>query len=316
MFGSAVLMVFYLFLTEGKQKKAISGMFSTMVSPEVLKYLQEDPGNFRLAGDRKLATISFSDVTGFTTIAEKLSAEELAKVLNEYLTPLSDIIIRYGGYIDKYMGDAIMADFGVPIWNDKDSDSHAWKCCWAAVEQQEKLVTLSTELKEKYDVEIAMRMGVNTGFVSAGNMGSTQKMQYTVMGDAVNQAARFEPACKIFSVLIMIGESTYKMARDKIEVRKLGMLVAKGKKQAVGVYELLAKKGELDETMAKLVSEFEATWETYAKRGFAEAKRGFEDCLKIVPDDGPSLAYIERCEYFAENPPPEDWIGEWIQLTK
>ena len=316
MFGSAVLMVFYLFLTEGKQKKAISGMFSTMVSPEVLKYLQEDPGNFRLAGDRKLATISFSDVTGFTTIAEKLSAEELAKVLNEYLTPLSDIIIRYGGYIDKYMGDAIMADFGVPIWNDKDSDSHAWKCCWAAVEQQEKLVTLSTELKEKYDVEIAMRMGVNTGFVSAGNMGSTQKMQYTVMGDAVNQAARFEPACKIFSVLIMIGESTYKMARDKIEVRKLGMLVAKGKKQAVGVYELLAKKGELDETMAKLVSEFESTWETYAKRGFAEAKRGFEDCLKIVPDDGPSLAYIERCEHFAENPPPEDWVGEWIQLTK
>ncbi len=177
-------------------------------------------------------------------------------------------------------------------------------------------MTLSTELKEKYDVEIAMRMGVNTGFVSAGNMGSTQKMQYTVMGDAVNQAARFEPACKIFSVLIMIGESTYQMARDKIEVRKLGMLVAKGKKQAVGVYELLAKKGELDETMAKLVSEFEATWETYAKRGFAEAKRGFEDCLKIVPDDGPSLAYIERCEHFAENPPPEDWVGEWIQLTK
>jgi adenylate cyclase len=106
------------------------------------------------------------------------------------------------------------------------------------------------------------------------------------------------------------------MAKDKIEVRKLGLLVAKGKKQAVGVYELLAKKDELDETLAKLVAKFESTWDIYAKRGFVEAKRGFEDCLKIVPDDGPSLAYIEQCDHFTENSPPEDWTGEWIQLTK
>ncbi|MBM30823.1 MAG: hypothetical protein CMD77_07925 [Gammaproteobacteria bacterium] len=316
MFGSAVLMVFYLFLTEGKQKKAISGMFSTMVSPEVLKFLQEDPDNFRLAGDRKPATIFFSDVAGFTTIAEKLSAEELAKVLNEYLTPLSDIIIRYGGYIDKYMGDAIMADFGVPVWNDEDPDSHAWKSCWAAIEQQEMLVPLSADFKEKYDVEIAVRMGVNTGFVSAGNMGSTQKMQYTVMGDAVNQAARFEPACKIFGVLIMIGESTYQMAKDKIEARKLGLLVAKGKYKSVEVYELLAKKGDLDETKSKLVQKFEAAWAIYAQGKFDEAKVAFGECLKIVPDDGPSLAYIEQCTRFTSDPPPENWAGEWIQLAK
>jgi CHASE2 domain-containing sensor protein/class 3 adenylate cyclase len=316
MFGSAVVMVFYLFLTEGRQKKAISGMFSTMVSPEVLKYLQEESGSLKLAGERREATMFFSDVAGFTTISEKLDAEQLAAVLNEYLTPMSDIIINYGGYIDKYEGDAIMADYGVPIWGDVDPHSHAWKCCWAAIEQQEKLKPLSLELKEKYDVEIGARMGINTGFVSAGNMGSTQKMQYTVMGDAVNQAARFEPACKIFTILIMIGQSTYDMAKDKIEVRKLGLLVAKGKKQAVGVYELLAKKGDLDETMANLVAKFESTWDIYAKRDFVEAKRGFEDCLKIVPDDGPSLAYIEQCDHFTENPPPEDWTGEWIQLTK
>ena len=316
MFGSAVLMVFYLFLTEGRQKKAISGMFSTMVSPEVLKYLQEESGSLKLAGESREATMFFSDVAGFTTISEKLNAEQLASVLNEYLTPMSDIIINYGGYIDKYEGDAIMADYGVPIWGDEDPHSHAWKCCWAAIEQQEKLKPLSVELKEKYGVEIGARMGINTGVVSAGNMGSTQKMQYTVMGDAVNQAARFEPACKIFTVLIMIGQSTYEMAKDKIEVRKLGLLVAKGKKQAVGVYELLAKKDELDETLAKLVAKFESTWDIYAKRGFVEAKRGFEDCLKIVPDDGPSLAYIEQCDHFTENSPPEGWAGEWIQLTK
>ncbi len=316
MFGSAVLMVFYLFLTEGRQKKAISGMFSTMVSPEVLKYLQEESGSLKLAGERREATMFFSDVAGFTTISEKLNAEQLAAVLNEYLTPMSDIIINYGGYIDKYEGDAIMADYGVPIWGDEDPHSHAWKCCWAAVEQQEKLVPLGAELKEKYDVEIGARMGINTGFVSAGNMGSTQKMQYTVMGDAVNQAARFEPACKIFGVLIMIGQSTYEMAKDKIEVRKLGLLVAKGKKQAVGVYELLAKKGELDETMAKLVQKFEAAWEIYAQGRFAEAKAGFEECLTIIPDDEPSKTYAEQCDLFAATPPPEAWVGEWIQLTK
>ncbi len=316
MFGSAVLMVFYLFLTEGRQKKAISGMFSTMVSPEVLKYLQEESGSLKLAGERREATMFFSDVAGFTTISEKLNAEQLAAVLNEYLTPMSDIIINYGGYIDKYEGDAIMADYGVPIWGDEDPHSHAWKCCWAAVEQQEKLVPLGVELKEKYDVEIGARMGINTGFVSAGNMGSTQKMQYTVMGDAVNQAARFEPACKIFGVLIMIGQSTYEMAKDKIEVRKLGLLVAKGKKQAVGVYELLAKKGELDETMAKLVQKFEAAWEIYAQGRFAEAKADFEECLTIIPDDEPSKTYVEQCDLFAETPPPEGWVGEWIQLTK
>ena len=126
------------------------------------------------------------------------------------------------------------------------------------------------------------------GAVSGGNMGSTQKMQYTVMGDAVNQAARFEAACKIFTILIMIGQSTYDMAKDKIEVRKLGLLVAK----------------------------FEPAWDIYAKGGFAEAKREFEGCLEIIPDDGPSLAYIEQCEHFTENPPPQDWAGEWIQLTK
>ena len=120
MMGSAILMVFYLFLTEGRQKKAISGMFSTMVSPEVLKYIQEESGSLKLAGERKEATMFFSDVAGFTTISEKLNAEQLAAVLNEYLTPMSDIIINYGGYIDKYEGDAIMADFGVPIWGDAD----------------------------------------------------------------------------------------------------------------------------------------------------------------------------------------------------
>ena len=315
MMGSAILMVFYLFLTEGRQKKAISGMFSTMVSPEVLKYIQEESGSLKLAGERKEATMFFSDVAGFTTISEKLNAEQLAAVLNEYLTPMSDIIINYGGYIDKYEGDAIMADFGVPIWGDADPHSHAWKCCWAAVEQQQKLVPLSVELKEKYEVEIGVRMGINTGFVSAGNMGSTQKMQYTVMGDAVNQAARFEPACKIFGVLIMIGESTYDMASDKIEARKLGLLVAKGKKQAVGVYELLAKKGELDAEKAKLVQQFESAWEIYASGQFAEAKSAFEACLKIM-DDEPSRIYAAQCEQFIKNPPPEGWAGEWIQLTK
>ena len=147
-------------------------MFSSMVSPEVLIFMQADPERLQLKGERKDATMFFSDLRGFTTISESVSPEELSKILNDYLTPMSNIILDYGGYIDKYEGDAIMADFGVPVWNDPDPNSHAWKCCWAALDQQKELLKVSKYFLTNYNVEIDARMGINTGIVAAGNMGS------------------------------------------------------------------------------------------------------------------------------------------------
>ncbi len=306
----------YEFVLEQRAKRRVSGMFSTMVSPEVLAYMQEDPDRFRLTGEKKMATIFFSDLAGFTTISESVSAEDLAKILNRYLTPMSDLVTKFGGYIDKYAGDAIMADFGVPVWLDADPNSHAWKACWSALEQQERLQSLKQELKAEYDCEIDARMGINTGEVAAGNMGSDKKFQYTVMGDAVNQAARFEPANKPFDTHIMIGGKTYEMAKDKIEARFLANMIVKGKTEPVPCYELLAKKGELPESKRAVVRLFEEAWRLHASQSFPEAIAKFDEALALDPEDGPSKAYRKICEAFLKSPPPQGWAGEYIQTSK
>jgi len=307
---------FYMYIVEGRQKRQIRSMFSTMVSPAVLDYMQDRADRFQLTGEKKSATIFFSDVASFTTISERLSAEALALALNRYLTPMSDIILAYGGYIDKYTGDGIMANFGVPIWPELEPDSHAWKACWSALDQQDRLETIRAELKAEMGIELHARMGINTGIVSAGNMGSEQKFQYTVMGDAVNQAARFEPANKHFGTRIIIGEPTYQLSKEKIEVRFLGRVVVKGKTTPVKLYELVAKKGDLSAQKAELLKTFDAGCHLFAKRAFASAIRKFDDCLAIDADDMPSKIYKEASMQYLQEPPVEAWAGEWLLTTK
>jgi len=306
----------YMYTIAGRQKREIRSMFSTMISPSVLEYLQEDPDRFRLTGESKEATMFFSDVAGFTTISEQLSAANLALVLNRYLTPMSDCIIHYGGYIDKYEGDAIMADFGVPVWPGDDPNSHAWKACWSALDQQAKLAELRPVIQEEFHVDLQVRMGVNSGTVAAGNMGSEQKFQYTVMGDAVNQAARFEPANKMFDTLIIIGESTYQHAQEKIEVRPLALLLVKGKTEPIKIYELVAKKGELSDAQKEVLELFAKGWDLYKEKRFEEAIEVFRHTLTLDPSDGPSKAYEASSLEYIQNPPPEDWNGTWIQHSK
>jgi len=304
--------ILYQFIIEQREKRKINNMFSTYVSPKVLEHLQDNPDAFGLSGKKMAATMFFSDVANFTSISENLSAENLAVVLNRYLSPMTEILMEYDGYVDKYEGDAIMCDFGVPM---PDPD-HAWKACFAALESQERLVSLREEIKDEFDVEIYVRMGVNSGDVSAGNMGSAQRFQYTVMGDAVNQASRFEGANKQYNSDIMIGESTYELVKDLIEVRPLDKLVVKGKVIPIEVYELLAKKGELSDEMSKVSSIYTEGIELYWKRKWDLARSKFEEALKINEEDGPSLTYVKRCEAFKESPPPDDWQGEFVMTTK
>jgi len=314
--GSAVGMTLYMYAVEGRQKREIRAMFSTMVSPTVLDYLQEEPDRFRLTGEPKDATMFFSDVAGFTTISEQLSPSDLARVLNRYLTPMSELLLQYGGYIDKYEGDAIMADFGAPVWPDDDPHSHAWKACWSALDQQAKLAEINPAIQNEFHVDLQVRMGINSGRVAAGNMGSEQKFQYTVMGDAVNQAARFEPANKMFGTLIIIGESTYQYAKEKIEARPLAHLIAKGKTKPIKIYELISKKGELSERQKERLEIFEEGWNLYRQQRFEEALERFKQAQKLDPSDGPSKAYEASCLHYLQNPPPEDWAGAWAQSTK
>ena len=304
--------ILYQFVIEQREKRKINNMFSTYVSPKVLEHLQENPDAFGLSGQTMTATMFFSDVESFTSISENLSAEDLAIVLNRYLSPMTEILMSYDGYVDKYEGDAIMCDFGVPM---PDPD-HAWKACFSALDQQANLDTLREEIKDEFNVNIKVRMGINSGDVSAGNMGSAQRFQYTVMGDAVNQASRFEGANKQYGSKIMIGQSTYDLTKDKIEVRPLDKLVVKGKVIPIDVYELLARKGELSEDMKKLRDLFEKGINLYWNREWDEALKNFKMGLDIIKDDGPSLTYIDRCKVFKESPPPDDWQGEYVMTTK
>jgi len=310
--ASYLASVVYQFLSEQKEKKKIRGMFQTYMSPKVLKYLEDHPDAFSLSGEKREATMFFSDVANFTTISESLSAEELALVLNKYLSPMTEILMKYDGYVDKYEGDAIMCDFGVPM---EDPD-HAWKACFAALDQQANLEILRPQIKKDHGVDIFVRMGVNSGVVSAGNMGSTQRFQYTVMGDAVNQASRFEGANKQYGTYLMIGEETYRRAQDKIEVRILDRLVVKGKLKPITVYQLLGRKDQIDPVMAKICAHFTDGINLYWDRQWEAAVAEFEKALAVKGADGPSKVFIDRCHIYKENPPGPDWQGEFVMKTK
>lgn len=300
------------FFTQDKEKAKIRKMFSTMVSSSVLKYMDENPDKFSLSGQRLNASIMFSDVAGFTSISEGLTPEKLVQLLNEYLTPMTQIVMKYDGYVDKYEGDAIMADWGVPY----PSNDHAMKACYACLDQQEKLTEIRAELHEKFGYELYVRMGINTGDVSAGNMGAESHFSYTVMGDAVNLAARLEPTNKVYGTTIMIGENTYEQAKDFIEVRFLDKVVVVGKKESIKVYELIAKKGELSEDKLSFVKHYEKGLALHEERFWQKAIDEFEAALQIEPDDTASKVMIERVKQYMENPPDPTWQGEYIRKSK
>ncbi|MCM8530862.1 MAG: CHASE2 domain-containing protein [Lentisphaeraceae bacterium] len=300
------------FFTQDKERAKIRKMFSTMVSSSVLEYMDENPDKFSLSGQRLNSTIMFSDVAGFTSISEGLSPEKLVQLLNEYLTPMTQIVMKYDGYVDKYEGDAIMADWGVPY----PSEDHAMKACYACLDQQEKLDEIRSELYEKFGYELHVRMGINTGDVSAGNMGAESHFSYTVMGDAVNLAARLEPTNKVYGTTIMIGENTYEQAKDFIEVRFLDKVVVVGKKESIKVYELIGKKGEISKDKLSFIAHYEKGLALHEERFWQKAIDEFEAALQIEPEDTASKVMIERVKQYTENPPDASWQGEYIRKSK
>ena len=300
------------FWEEELQKKKVRNMFGTMVSEDVLKYLENNPGSFSLTGQRAEATMLFSDVAGFTTISESLPPDRLLELLNRYLSPMTHIIMERNGYVDKYEGDAIMAEWGVPF----AMDDHATQACLAAIEQMEKLDSLREPLYKEFGHRLFVRIGVNTGTVTAGNMGSHKKFQYTVMGDAVNQAARFEPANKDYLTRIIIGESTRREAGDTVEVRLLDKIIVKGKTRPIQIYELLCRKGDLNGSKGEIVKLYEEALKLHWERKWDEALALLGKALELDPEDGPSLLIRDRVRAYGQHPPHEQWQGEYVRETK
>ncbi len=225
----------YKVLSEEENVKYIRSTFSKFVAKDVVNELLENPENMKLGGENKELTVFFSDIRGFTTISESLAPDELVQVLNEYLSAMTDIVLGYRGTIDKYMGDAIMAFWGAPL----PMKEHAYYSCLAALAQLKKLEEMQVVWKEQGKPIIQIGIGLNTGIAVAGNMGSSHRMDYTVMGDTINLGSRLEGTNKVYSTRIIISESTYAHTKDKVIVRELDKIRVKGKHEPVTIYELL-----------------------------------------------------------------------------
>ncbi len=301
----------YKFISYDRQKNYIKKAFMQYLSPEVVKQVIENPNLLKLGGERREITAYFSDIAGFTSISEKLSPEEVVTLLNKYLTAMTDIILANDGTVDKYEGDAIVAFFGAPI----PHPDHAIRCCNAAVDMQNSLNRLRDEwIREGYPPVYA-RMGLNTGPAIIGNMGSQQRMDYTMMGDTVNTASRFEGANKNYGTYTMISEFTCNQIGERFVVRKLDLIRVIGKATPSEVYELVGRTGEVGEEKLRIIEDYNRALEEYRSKNWDSAAEMFGRIVKKYSDP-PSKTYHERCLRYRKNPPPADWDGVFVLSQK
>lgn len=306
----------YKYFTEEKNKRALKGTFAKYVSPAVVEEILRDPSNIELGGKKMELTVMFSDVRGFTTISEKLDPRALSNLLNSYLTPMTDIVFETKGTLDKYMGDAIMAFWGAPI----HFDNHAEKAAECALLMLKKLKVLQDEYIAKGLPTIDIGIGLNTGDMSVGNMGSNTVRSYTVMGDSVNLGSRLEGINKEYGTRIIVSEFTQNRIAKSFVTREVDWVRVKGKHQPVRIFELLGTRqaGPLAPAsdMVAILPDFESGFKLFHERHFDEAMSAFTRALNLKPDDECSQLYIERCQAYLENPPPPDWDGVSTMKTK
>ncbi len=300
------------YISEMGQKAMIRDMFGQYLSPKVVEDLVEDPRKIQLGGEEREMTAFFSDIQGFSSISEHLTPSELVQLLNDYLTDMCNIIIGYEGTVDKFEGDSIMAFWGAPAIQ----ADHAKRACFASIDMNDRLVELRARAVQEGVPPLTVRMGVNTGSMVVGNMGSIQRMNYTIMGDAVNLASRLEGANKAYGSGMMISESTFRSCETDIDVRELDRIRVVGKNEPVTVYQLLGRKNQTVRAVADLVDQYSKGLDLYKAGDFGQAKSEFSRCLDIFDDDGPALTYISRCQAFIDNPPSADWDGVYTLTEK
>jgi adenylate cyclase len=300
------------YLAEARQKKFIRSAFSTYLAPSVVKQLIDSPESLVLGGEEREITAFFSDIQGFTGISEKLSAKELVELLNEFLTEMTDIILHHEGTVDKFEGDAIIAFFGAP----NQLPNHAAVACRACFQMQVRLAELRQRWRAAGRPELKMRIGLNTGVAVVGNMGSRQRMDYTMMGDSVNIAARLEGVNKVYGTYTMVSASTFAKVADEFIGRELDAINVVGKAEPVAVYELIGPAGEVPPQTLEVVALYGRGLEAYRRRDWTQAIAFFDQALTLTPDDAPSRTMADRSRRYQDNPPPEDWNGAFAMTSK
>lgn len=291
------------FWTERRRRHEVQAVFGSYVAPEIVELLVRDPNAIRLGGERREATVFFCDLAGFTDLSEKVSPEELLELINGYLQETSDCLMAHGAYIDKYIGDAVMAVFGAP----KTLPNHALAACRAALATQQLLTERNKRLAVSHGRTLGLRIGINTGEMIVGNLGSERKKNYTVIGDAVNLASRLEGANKEFGTSILISEETARRVRDQLTVRPLTALRVKGKKLAIPVSELVGEAGLIPPATVAFLQAYTAGHELYTSRRFAEAVSSLERAANLAPADRMTQKLLVDSRRLAIDPPPADW---------
>lgn len=302
----------YRYLVEEGHKRFIKNAFSTYLSPTVVEQLCESPEKLVLGGEKREITAFFSDVEGFTSISEKLTPEDLVDLLNEFLTEMTDILLAYSGTVDKFEGDAIIAMFGAPLAIDR----HQEAACMVCIEMQKRLSVLRKKWLAEKNLTIRMRIGLCSGPAVVGNMGSKNRMDYTMMGDTVNTAARLEGVNKVYGTYTMISETTYNGVKDRFVTRELDAINVVGKAVPVKIYQLIGHKDNVDRKMMQVIDAYGKGLEAYRNREWDPAIDLFNKAIEAVSDDSPSRVMIDRCREYKLNPPKDGWNGAFVMKTK
>jgi len=313
----------YNYIQEEKNKQFLKESFGTYVSPELIDQMYESGEEPSLGGEEGYHTAFFTDIQSFSAFSEKLSATDLVSLLNEYLTDMTDVLLDNKGTLDKYIGDAIVAFYGAPI----EIENHELWACKTAIIMQDNLELLRQKWQSEGDRwpeivhHMQNRIGINTGQMVTGNMGSASRMNYTMMGDTVNLAARLEASAKQYGIYIQIADTTYQPVKDQIVIRDLDFVRVMGKTEPAQVYELISETSQEPELYKKILPAFHEALALYRNQEWNNAIEAFkasDELEDMFPGrkTNPSRIYIPRCEHYRDNSPGDDWDGAWTLTSK
>lgn len=301
----------YGFVSESQTRKKIKDMFDQYVPSPHIDSMLEDPGNYSFEGESKELTVLFSDIRNFTSISEHLSATQLKTLLNDYFTPVTEIIFEHNGTVDKYVGDMVMAFWGAPL----DDELHRSNAVAAALAMLDKVEELKSEFRQHGFPEVNVGIGVNTGMMNVGDMGSSYRRSYTVLGDAVNLGSRLENLTKFYGIRLLVGEETVK-GLDGFLLRLIDRVKVQGKDKAVDCFEPLCTIEQADEELIKRVDNYHQALECYHARDWEQAENKFNALLENEPDSLLYKEYLQRIKILRDTPLPENWDGSFSHTDK
>ncbi len=301
-------------LEDISQEKRLKNTMYRYLTPHVAEQVMALGEDGLMVGERKEVTILFSDIRGYTTLTENLGAAEVVSLLNQYFETMVESVFNYEGTLDKFIGDALMAVFGAPL---PLTENHAWRAVETALDMRHRLHQFNERRIVQEQPQIKIGIGISSGEVVSGNIGSRKRMDYTVIGDGVNLSSRLEETTKKYGCDIILSEFTYQLCRDRVIVRELDKIRVKGKHQAVKIYELIGdRNSSLDANTEEFLSNYHAGRAAYSSRNFAQALICFEAAKRIQPLDGAVNIHIQRCHEYLRKPPAPSWSGVWTMVDK